>query len=235
MKESEKLEYCIQYSMCITGGFIAAYAVLNHSDFLASAQTANLINVTLCITGRNFTELFLRLIAVFIYMAGLLIPVLLSKYTHINTRIFCILSEVAMVMLLFFFTKSMNTIVALYPVFFMAAMQWNSFPGAGGFASSSIFSTNNLRQFTISLAEYILDKDKGQVKKIKFFGGVLLAYHIGVAVSYFIYIRFAMKGIIFCLIPLFMGIFFLAIRNGIFIGIKREIAAARRTIVTSRS
>ena len=50
MKESNKLAYCTQYSMCVAGGFIAAYAILNHADFLASAQTANLINIALCIT-----------------------------------------------------------------------------------------------------------------------------------------------------------------------------------------
>ncbi|HBA97746.1 MAG TPA: hypothetical protein DCZ23_06530 [Lachnospiraceae bacterium] len=213
MKESAKYDYYIQYLMCATGGFTAAYAVLNHADFLASAQTANLIHITLCITGRNFPELCLRLIAMLIYMAGLAIPVLISKYTHINVKMFCIFIEITMVVLLFFFTDKMNTIIALYPVFFMTSVQWNSFPGVGSFVSSSVFSTNNLRQFTTSYIEYICSKDREQLKKTKFFGCVLLSYHIGVVFSYFIYKEFAMKGIIFCLIPLLMGMFLLAYSN----------------------
>ena len=113
MKESNRRDYCIQYSMCAAGGFIAAYAILNHSDFLASAQTANLINAVLCITGRNLPELCLRLIAVVIYMAGMSIPVIIPKYTHINMKMLCIILEMIMVAMLYFFTEKMNTIIAL--------------------------------------------------------------------------------------------------------------------------
>ena len=226
MKGSNKLDYCVQYSMCAAGGFIAAYAILNHADFLASAQTANLINVVLCITGRNFPELCLRLIAVVIYMAGLSIPVIIPKYTHIYMITLCIFVDMLFVAVLYFFTEKMNTIIALYPVFFMTAIQWNSFPGAGGFVSSSVFSTNNLRQFTTSYVEYLCDKNKEHLKKTKFFGGVLLSYHAGVVFSYFIYKGFAMKGVIFCLVPLLIGMVFLAIGHGMFIGVKREVATA---------
>ncbi len=209
MKDIIKLDYYTQYSMCTAGGFIAAYSVLNHADFLASAQTANLIHITLCITGKNFTELFLRIIAVLIYIAGMALPILISKYTHINVKMFCIFTEITMVVLLFFFTEKMQTIIALYPVFFMTSMQWNSFPSVDSFTSSSVFSTNNLKQFITSYIEYICDKDRTHLKKTKFFGCVLLTYHIGVVFSYFMYKEFAMKGVIFCLIPLLMGMSFL--------------------------
>ncbi|MCI9079211.1 MAG: DUF1275 domain-containing protein [Lachnospiraceae bacterium] len=227
MKVNNKLEYCIQYSMCVAGGFIAAYAVLNHADFLASAQTANLINIALCITGSNWIELCLRLVAVLIYMAGLSVPVIVAKYTHINMKMFCIFIEISMIILLYFFTKRINTIIALYPVFFMTSIQWNSFPGVDGFASSSIFSTNNLRQFTISYVEYRCSKDKEHLKKTKFFGGVLLSYHAGVVFSYYMYKWFAMKGVIFCLIPLFMGMLLLLIESGFLKIVKKEIAAIK--------
>lgn len=227
MKENNKLDYCIQYAMCMAGGFIAAYAILNHADFLASAQTANLIHITLCITGRNFTELCLRLIAVVIYMFGLSLPVVIPKYTHINMKILCVCIEMTMIVILYFFNEKTNTIIALYPVFLMTSLQWNSFPGAGGFASSSIFSTNNLRQFTTSYVEYRCDKDKAHLIKTRFFGGVLLSYHVGVAFSYFVFKEFAMKGVLFCLIPLTAGMFFLVWQRGWFFEIKRDIIAEK--------
>lgn len=235
MKESNKLAYCTQYSMCLAGGFIAAYAILNHADFLASAQTANLINVALCITGSNWAELCLRFIAVLVYMAGLSVPVLAAKYTHINVKMLCIFVEISMIILLYFFTKRINTIIALYPVFFMTSMQWNSFPGVDSFVSSSIFSTNNLRQFTISYVEYRCSRDREYLKKTKFFGGVLLSYHAGVIFSYYAYRHFAMKGVIFCLVPLFAGMVFLLMENGFLKIIKKEIAVARRAIAAGKS
>lgn len=235
MKENNKTGYYTQYSMCVAGGFIAAYAILNHADFLASAQTANLINITLCITGKNFPELLLRVIAAVIYMAGLSVPIVIAKYTHINIKMLCIFIEILMTIILYFITKRVNTIIALYPVFFMTSVQWNSFPGVNGFTSSSIFSTNNLRQFTTSYVEYICDKDKKHLKKAKFFLGVLLSYHTGVAFSYFIYKQFAMKGVIFCLVPLLAGMMFLLMEEGKLAGIRREIAAARRIIATGKA
>lgn len=235
MRENNKIAYYTQYSMCVAGGFIAAYAILNHADFLASAQTANLINITLCITGNNFPELVLRLIAVFIYMAGLSLPLVIKRYTHINIKLFCIFLEILMTIILYFITKRVNTIIALYPVFFMTSVQWNCFPGVNGFVSSSIFSTNNLRQFTTSYVEYICDKDKSHLKKTKFFGGVLLSYHTGVAFSYFIYKHFAMKGVIFCLLPLLAGMMFLLMEEGKLSVIRKEIAAAKRVIATGKA
>jgi len=235
MKQNNKIAYCTQYSMCVAGGFMAAYAILNHADFLASAQTANLINLALCITGKNFPEMCLRLIAAIIYMAGLSVPVIVTKYTHINMKLLCIFVEMSMIVILFFITKRVNTIIALYPVFFMTSMQWNSFPGAGGFVSSSIFSTNNLRQFTTSYVEYRCDKDKEHLRKTKFFGGVLLSYHAGVIFSYFIYKQFAMRGVIFCLVPLLTGMLFLEMDNGGFAGVKKELTAARRIIAAGKS
>ena len=35
-----------------------------------------------------------------------------------------------------------------------------------------------------------------------------------------------MKGVIFCLVPLLIGMVFLAIGHGMFIGVKREVATA---------
>ena len=44
-----------------------------------------------------------------------------------------------------------------------------------------------------------------------------------------------MKGVIFCLIPLFTGMLFLLMENGLLKTIKKEIAVARRVIAAGRS
>jgi uncharacterized membrane protein YoaK (UPF0700 family) len=72
------------------------------------------------------------------------------------------------------------------PVFFMMATQWTIFHGNGKYNSSTIFSTNNLKQLTLSLGEYILmGHDSAQLDKAKFFANSILWFHIGVAGAFF--------------------------------------------------
>ena len=214
--DKEKYDSLIQYIMCFVGGFMGAYAILNHNDFLASAQTANLIHVVLCITGHNMPEFLMRIVAVLIYMTGLCIPVILRNKMEIDTKLVALCFEMLMVGILYFIDESVSTIYALYPVFFMTAIQWNSFPGAQGFVSSSIFSTNNFRQCTTSFTEYLCDKDRTHLKKTKFFGTVLLSYHAGVAVSYFAWRAFGMREVILCLVPLVIVFTILVVKNAVF-------------------
>ena len=96
----------------------------------------------------------------------------------------------------------MNVVVGLFPIFFAMAVQWNSYPGAYGYVSSTIFSTNNLRQVAIALSEYAITHDPKQLHKAKFFGGTLLCFHLGVAVSIVTHHFFGIHSVWLCYVPL---------------------------------
>jgi uncharacterized membrane protein YoaK (UPF0700 family) len=102
--------------------------------------------------------------------------------------------------------QNLYSFVYLLPLFFMMSTQWSVFHGIGEYNSSTIFSTNNLRQMTISLTEYYLDgkTDEKKLHRGKFFANSLLWYHIGVAYSYFAYELFAQYAILAAL-PLTIG------------------------------
>lgn len=213
MTENTKLQCLIHYIMAMVGGFIGAYALLNYNDFFASSQTTNLIHIVLCITGRNLSELIARLGAVFIYLTGLAITVLVPYYTKINLKALSISIEIFVIILLGIFNTQLKGIYALYPIFFITSIQWNSFKGVYDFNCSTIFSTNNLKQFFTSFLEYLCDKNKAHLRKTSFYGLTLLFYHIGVAISVFSYIELRLKGIFICLIPLILGILLVALEN----------------------
>ena len=69
--------------------------------------------------------------------------------------------------------------MALYPVFFIMAFQWCSFTGVKGYASSTIFSTNNLETVYFFLSNYFADRNK---KHLERHGSTALPcfHHIGV-------------------------------------------------------
>lgn len=185
---------------------MGAYALLNRGAVFGSAQTTNMIDITISLLGRNFREVLLRIGAMMIYMIGTALTVYIINRTSINVQVISVILDMVIAFAIGFFPKDMNDIVALYPIFFIMAVQWNSFKGADGYISSSIFSTNNLKQATISFTEYLCDKDKSHLRKAKFYSTVLLFFHFGVVISYFSYRAIEIKGIWVCLIPLVIAL-----------------------------
>ncbi len=57
--------------------------------------------------------------------------------------------------------------------------------GVKGYASSTIFSTNNLRQFISSLSNYFADRNKKHLKRHGSTALLLFFYHIGVALCWY--------------------------------------------------
>jgi uncharacterized membrane protein YoaK (UPF0700 family) len=98
------------------------------------------------------------------------------------------------------------------PLFFMMATQWTIFHGNGKYNSSTIFSTNNLKQLTLSLGEYMIGHDKAQLDKAKFFANSILWFHIGVATSFFAFRKFDVSAST-CALPFTVAAFVLTYEN----------------------
>lgn len=187
MDRTEEFKQKLHYAMAFIGGFMGAYAILNRCDLFGNAQTANMIYIAMNIVGRNVFDVIIRLGGMLIYMAGIAVTVIVPKKTDLNLQYIALALDGAVLIILGFLPHDINNVIALYPLFFAAAIQWNAFPGAFGYNSSTIFSTNNLRQFTMAVTEYLCSRESKHSHKAEFYGGVLLFYHIGVAVSYISY------------------------------------------------
>jgi uncharacterized membrane protein YoaK (UPF0700 family) len=187
--------------MAFIGGFLGGFSILNHGDLFGSAQTANLITIAMEVVGRNRADFFIRIIGLLIYMTGLSSTVLIPKLFKINMKIFSIIIDTIVIVIVAFLPESTNNFVALYPVFFAMSIQWCTFKGAEGYNTSSIFSTNNLRQFTTSFTEYFCTRDSEALKKCKLYGKVLFFFHAGVMVSYISCQILSIHGALVCLIP----------------------------------
>lgn len=207
------IERKIHYMMSVVGGFLGAYALLNRMETFGSSQTSNMIYFIMNLLGRNTDQKIARFFAVIIYMLGFVVTVIIPRFTKINLHIFSIVCDIIAVIIIGFLPVQMDPVIALYPIFFAMAIQWNSFKSADGFVSATIFSTNNLRQTTTSLTEYILDHDKEKLRKFKFYIGVLCSFHIGVTMSYLGCKAFSVRGAFFCLIPLIFSLFLVRDEN----------------------
>lgn len=211
--EKEQLKKYLHFVMALTGGFLGAYTLLNHHDLFGNAQTSNMIYIAMDLVGHNIGDFLLRIMDLAVYAFGFACTVLIPKYTKLNLQVCSIIINVIAGMIICLIPSSVNDFAALCPVLFATSFQWNSFKGAEGFVSSTIFSTNNLRQFTTSFTEFLCDKDHEHLRKTKFYGGVLLSYHFGVAVSFILYLYLGTKGGWFCIFPSLAALTLLAIQN----------------------
>lgn len=211
--KQDNYEVKIHFLMALCGGFLGGYTIFERMAVFGSAQTANLIELIQDIIGRDYGEMLLRIGALLIYIAAMILSVILHHQKNINTKYLTLILEMVTVLFLGFFPQNINPILALYPIFFITAFQWCVFKGALGYVSSTIFSTNNIKQTVLSLTEYFLTSDlqekEEKLRKGKFFGGTLLSFHIGVACSFLLGQAFSLQSIWFLEIPLCFTLFYL--------------------------
>lgn len=177
------------------------YAILSRCDIFGSAQTMNLICLVMALFGHNLADVLLRLGAVLVYMTAIALTVYLPKHTSVQLPALSLTINGIVFVILGFLPEEMNPLLGLYPIFFATAFQWSTFPGACGFNSSTIFSTNNLKQFTSAAAEVLLNHDNTFKKKAAFYGCTLLSFHAGAAVCFLLWQYFRIKTAWFALIP----------------------------------
>lgn len=213
MESKKKYEPSLHYLMAITGGFFGVYAIITFCDLFGNAQTANLIYFVTDLLGRNYQDALLRLGGALLFMTATALTVYLPKHSRINLQIASILIDMAAAVIIGLFPSDIPPVLALYPFFFATAFQWNSFKGAKGFNSSTLFSTNNLKQFTIAVSEVFLNKDRTHIVKAKFFGCTLLSFHFGVCCSYIARTLLGPKSIWLVFLPLCISLYTVCLAN----------------------
>jgi uncharacterized membrane protein YoaK (UPF0700 family) len=197
-----EIDLLLHYNMSMVGGFLGAYALLERGGNFGSSQTSNMIYLMVGWLHGSVSEILIHTFSLLIYIITLIIAFLLPKYVKADMRCICIIAEVIGVLFTGFLPAKMNPIVALYPIFAMTGLQWGTFSGAKGYASSTIFSTNNLRQTVYSFTEYCRTKKSADLQKFKFFMLTLIFYHSGVVIGFISVVNWHVTGIWMCIAPL---------------------------------
>lgn len=173
----------MHYNMAVAGGVFGGFAVCNLGEIFGNAQTLNLIGIVYNLVYCNFETLLLRIIAALLYFLGFAAAVVIPKKLRLHSDVISIVVDILAFITLMFLPKNADFLISLYPIFFATAFQWTAFEYIEGYSCSTIFSSNNYRQFTTSLVEYAIDKDKSRLTKTRVFGLTLLYFHIGVALA----------------------------------------------------
>lgn len=184
-KEEEQWKKWLHHSAAMIGGFFGAYLVLTRAGIFGNAQTLNLISLVLAICGANIYEVMLRLGVLILYVCGTALYVIVTEKKLCNEIALSLFLDAVALVILGCMPQHIDVIWTMYPIAFALSFQWNAFPGAYSYISSTIFSTNNTKQTTLAFTRYFLYKDPEDKKRGFFFLGTLCFFHIGVLWAYF--------------------------------------------------
>ena len=201
MIRSKNIDWYRHLSFAAVGGFFAAYAILLRMGIMANAQTLNLLELLLSSLRCHWPEVLMHLGALAMYVLGTMSTVILPHLFGWDMRRVCPIIDALCAVLLAFLPAEMPVIPSLYPIFFAMSVQWNSFTGAQDHISSTIFSTNNTKQASLSLARHLCTREQGQIRRMWFYVSTILCFHAGATVAYFSVLLLEVKGSL-CVLPL---------------------------------
>lgn len=197
------------HAIAAAGGFFGVYALLTRGGTFGSSETSNLIYLVIAGLDGTWGSALVRLGGTACYIAGIVFTVLWRRCgRRPRAQILSIAVDAAACLVLARIPAETDPILALYPMFFATAVQWVSYSRAAGYNCATIFSTNNLRQFAEGVTEYLCTREAEQLRKLKFYGGTLACFHLGVAWGWWCTGRWEISGIYGCLpllaVPLFI-------------------------------
>lgn len=201
MIRSKNIDWYRHLSFAAVGGFFAAYAILLRMGIMANAQTLNLLELLLSSLRCHWLEVLMHLGALAMYVLGTMSTVILPHLFGWDMRRVCPIIDALCAVLLAFLPAEMPVIPSLYPIFFAMSVQWSSFTGAQDHISSTIFSTNNTKQASLSLARHLCTRKQGQIRRMWFYVSTILCFHAGATVAYFSVLLLEVKGSL-CVLPL---------------------------------
>ena len=201
MIRSKNIDWYRHLSFAAVGGVFAAYAVLLRMGIMANAQTLNLLELLLSSLRCHWSEVLMHLGALAMYVLGTMSTVILPHLFGWDMRRVCPIIDALCAVLLAFLPAEMPVIPSLYPIFFAMSVQWSSFTGAQDHISSTIFSTNNTKQASLSLARHLCTREQGQIRRMWFYVSTILCFHAGATVAYFSVLLLEVKGSL-CVLPL---------------------------------
>ncbi len=200
--ERNKRETLTHHTMAAVGGFFGVYAIMLRGGNSGSAATGNLINLAVAGLDGSVGELLIRLGGLACYTVGI-VTATLTRYRcrrqGRDFRLWAAAIDALLCPVLALIPETVDPLVALYPMFFATAFHWMAYYLAAGYNASTIFSTNNLRQFAEGLTEYLLTRDSAHLRRARFYGGTLLWFHAGVAIGWGSVRLWGIPGIYACL------------------------------------
>lgn len=217
-------EEILHLNMTFVGGIVGIYAITVRGGNFGGAQTSNLIELVVDFVSKDLYESFVRILVLLVYAVSLVAAYLISVRFPFYKKYICLIVEIVCGLFAGLIPAEVTPLLALCPIFALSAFQWQIFTEVKHYNSSTLFSTNNLKQMLLSWTNYRMHGDCEQKKKAFFFMRTLLTFHIGILAGFFAVKLWNEKGIWFSILPLASALCMYICR---LLGVKKQNLCAR--------
>lgn len=190
------------YTMSYIGGLFALYSLLEHSNVFGSAETSNMILLVEDLIRWDPYYIAIRVLSLCVYAFGIVLTIWMAKYHPDIQKRVCIIIDCCAALVLGLMPRNLDPIVALYPVAFAMSIQWCTFRGVQDNPSATTFSTGNFRQLVTIIFNYVTERNRTDLGRIRFYIITMLSFHAGIATMYLIWPLAPHRSIWIVFIPL---------------------------------
>ena len=178
VEQLEHLKWRMHFCMAAMGGIFGTYMILRFGHF-ASALTVNLLEILTGTTKGTWHPVLLKLCGVLVFTLAVVLTAKLSLRGRGDLRRSAVLIDAAAAAVLCAVPEDAEWSILIS--LFAMAFQWCAFSSRYGCPCSTIFSTNNFRQFVDAWVQIRSHPSEDHVLRFRLYGGTLLFFHAGAA------------------------------------------------------
>ena len=186
----------LHYNMTCIGGFMGTFAVCGFGGNFASAHTGNIMSLTKDLAGCDLIQAGIRLGALVLFSLSIAAAYLINRMVKPDMERRCLIVDVGGFLLCLLLPKGLPDLVRLYPIFIASSFQWGTFSGTDGYNSSTIFTTNNLKQCVLSWTQYLLDHEETMRRRAWFYTITVGAFTVGALIGCMAVLRMGGRGVV---------------------------------------
>lgn len=175
---------------------MGTFAVCGFGGNFASAQTGNIMSLTKDLVGGDLVQAGIRLGALALFSLSIAAAYLINRMVKPDMERLCLIVDAGGLLLCLLLPKELPDLVRLYPIFIASSFQWGTFSGTDGYNSSTIFTTNNLKQCVLSWTQYFLDHEEAMRRRAWFYTITVGAFITGAFMGCMAVLRMGDRGVV---------------------------------------
>lgn len=171
--------------IALSAGFTDGFTFFHYAGRFAGAQTGNIIQAGISLAEGKIWNSLDFFIPIGFFILGAMFRVFyaayLTKHHHFVTLYMLVIELIGLTAFVCLYATVWK-IPASYSVgilsFFMA-IQFDTFNHVHGMAYTSVFTTGNIKVFSVNLAQWMLGRKKENLRAVKILGSIIPAFLIG--------------------------------------------------------
>lgn len=184
--------------LALSGGLQDAYTYNCRDEVFSNAQTGNVVLMSQHLMTGKWQESLRYLLPILAFALGVLITENIQYYfketKRIHWRQLILIVEIIVLALVGFIPQKYN-MIATVMVSFTCAMQVQAFRKVQGYAYASTMCIGNLRSGTAALSVYLREHNSEQLRQVRYYFGVIIAFAIGAGIGGLCSIRYGLHVI----------------------------------------